>query len=383
MEFIDVPAVVGAGHAGLAVVAELNARGIRPWLITADPPGATWDSRYDALRLNTQARPSSIPHHPTPQGLGRWPSATQWAQYLRKVAGELKAEQRRDTVLRVSRGADHWRIDLPSSIIGAQDVVVATGRHRVPSLPDWASRRDAGALRIQHASDFRRPDEFDGQRVLVVGGGNSGTEIAHLLVGRAASVSISLRSKPLFVRRELAGIGLTTAGAITRHVPDRLVSAGGRAVQRLAFGDLAPLGLGPPDHDLADLSKGSGPTVDSGFVDDVKTGRISVMPEVLGVRGATVRFRDQPEQAFDAVICATGYKTGLADLLEPAYLSADGQWPERPCELADDGLHFAGFEPPSLTSFLPDFATQAARIAAHIAQAVEARAVGSGHDATK
>lgn len=374
MDIIDVPVVVGAGHAGLCVVAELNVRGVRPWLVTADAPGATWEARYEALRLNTQAQRSAVPHHPTPDELGRWPSASQWACYLRDVALRLDAQQRRGTVRRIRREASHWLVETETGAIASRHVVVATGRHRVPAFPAWAEQSEGAGPAIHHASEFRRPERFAGQRVLVVGAGNSGSEIAHLLVGHAATVAISVRSKPMFVKREIAGVGLTTAGAMARHLPHRLVSVGARALQRLTFGDLAPHDLGPPDHDLADPGHGSGPTVDSGFVDDVKLAKIDVVSAVTGIVDGRVRFRHDHDRSFDTVICATGYRTGLAELIAPRYLTPDGEWPRPAVE--SDGLHFAGFEPASLTSFMPDFASQAAGIADRITAPPE----GSGHD---
>lgn len=243
---------------------------------------------------------------------------------------------------------------------------MATGRHRKPVLPPWATQRGEAGPTVRHASEFRQADRFGGQSVLVVGAGNSGTEIAHLLVDHASAVSISVRSKPLFVRRRIAGVGLTTAGAISKHLPDRLVGLGGRTTQKLVFGNLESRGLGPPDHDLADLGHGSGPTVDSGFIDDVKAGKIGVLSEVTGLVGRAVQFRHHTEQTFDAVICATGYRTNLIDLLDPRLLTSDGQWSRPEHSDGRAGLHFAGFAPATLTSFMPDFATEALDIASRI-----------------
>lgn len=382
-------AIIGAGHAGLCVAGALRRRGVRPVMFDcADRLGDTWRGRYDGLLLNTHRDASTIPEVPVSPGMGEWPTRDEWADHIGSAVDALGVERWPYRVVGVRRGeAGGWLLDtepirssppVPDPVTAHAPidreapwdvVVVATGRNRVPVMPSWPGMDDT-SIEVIHSSEYRNPEPFVGRSVLVVGAGNSGTEIAHLLSADGVATTISIRTNPVFARRELFGTNLTSAAGLGKHFPDRIIDVSGRVMQRLLFGRLAPYGIGPPAHRLSDVEAAAGATLDSGFVDDVKAGRISVVDAVERFERETVVTASGRRVAVDVVIAAIGSTPALDEFL-PQDLLVDG-WPRKkhsPFRQAD-GLYTAGLNPATLTSFHPDFIAEADMIADDIVSTV-------------
>lgn len=375
-------AIVGAGHAGLCVAGALQRRGIVPLVFdSSNRIGDPWRARYNGLVLNTHRDAAKIPGVPMPPGLAVWPARDDWANHIEYAAEALKVELRAIKVETIRHHPDGGWLLAHAPAISARVVpapqrqraqmqiynrwdivVIATGRNRVPIVPDWPGMPDS-PVEVLHSSLFRDPISFLGRSVLVVGGGNSGTEIAHLLSRSGVDTTISIRKKPVFARREFFGMNLTAAAAVAKHFPDRIVDMGGRLNQLLIFGRLAQYGIGPPDHRLSDVESASGATIDSGFVEDVKAGRIAVIDALQRFDGDEIVTFSGIRRRVDVVIAATGSTPALENVL-PDDLLVDG-WPrqKRPPFLQAEGLYTAGLNPASLTSFHPDFVAEAKLIA--------------------
>lgn len=360
--------VIGGGHAGLCVVEALARRGRSATVVDgAEHLGDVWRARYDGLRLNTERDASQIPGTRLPAGLGRWPTAAQWADHIESAATQLEIDRIDASVRAVEADSgEGWVVHTDTGRLVAETVVVATGRNRVPTIPEWPGRADR-RFELLHAAEYRTVEPFAGRHVLVVGAGNSGTEIAHLLTVGGARVTLSMRSRPVWARRELFGSNLTDFARLGKRLPDRLVDLSGRLMQPLLFGRMKPYGLGPPDRRLSNVAETSGATLDSGFVDDVKAGRIAIAAAVDWVDGHHVVLADGTRVEPDVVIAATGYTPRLEDFL-PAHLVDDG-WPVNPAAPFEQapGLFTAGLNPATLTAFFPDFITEADQIAEAIA----------------
>lgn len=365
--------VVGAGHAGLCVIEALQRRGLGCTVVDgAERLGDVWRSRYDGLRLNTERDASLVPGTTIPDNVGRWPTGEQWADHLESAAEQLSVERVCAQVLRVERGdsSTAWRVlvreDRDDRMIAADAVIIATGRNRVPEEPAWPGSHDS-SLEIMHAAHYRNPERFLGRRVLVVGAGNSGTEIAHLLRTAGVDVTLSMRTRPVWARRELFGSNLTEFARMGRRFPSWMVDVSGRLMQPLLFGRMKQFGLGPPQRRLSRVAEASGATLDSGFVGDVKAGRIPVVAALDWIDGSRCMLADGTHVEPDVVIAGIGYTPALGDVL-PDDLVRSG-WPvvtESPFEQAP-GLFTAGLNPAKLTAFHPDFITEADKIATRIA----------------
>ena len=141
-------------------------------------------------------------------------------------------------VERIDRGDGHWTLLTSSGSLHARFVVVATGYDRVPRVPDWPGR-DTFTGELLHGSAFRNPDPYRGRDVLVVGAGNTGTEIATRLVDSAARVRVSFRTPVNIMPPRFLGVPATLLARVNENAPAWLVDRGAFLMQRLAWGDLS------------------------------------------------------------------------------------------------------------------------------------------------
>jgi cation diffusion facilitator CzcD-associated flavoprotein CzcO len=275
------------------------------------------------------------------------------------------------TVERIDRDGGRWRVTTDRGDVSARWVVVATGFDRVPVIPDWPGRTGfAGEL--LHSSQYHEPSAFRGRDVLVVGVGNSGSEIAtHLARAGAARVRVSVRSPANMFRRVWFGIPSTVFAYLSRPAPVAVGDIGGRVLQRLMYGDLRPYGLAPAPYGVSTelRVKGAGPVNEEGFVDEVKAGRIEVVAAVQGLDGADVVLADGAHIRPDVVFAATGFRHGLEPLVGHLGVLDDAG---RPLERtgrdlpAAPGLFFCGYAFP-LSGQIPEMGRTARRISRRVA----------------
>jgi putative flavoprotein involved in K+ transport len=340
-------AVIGAGPAGLAAAAALQRRHQRVVVFERADVGAAWDTRYDRLHLHTVRWLSGLPGYPMPRAYGRWPSRDQVRAYLREYARRMHLDVRTGIeVDRIERERDTWQLVTGDGVIAADRVVVATGNCTLPDRPDWPGRFPG---EIVHSVDYRNPEPYVGRRVLVVGGGNSGAEIAvDLVEGGAAEVMLSVRSVPSIVRRDTFGVPSQLFGIASAHLPVRVVDAIARALRRISLPDLTAYGLAAPRAPYSDfLRRRVIPILDVGLVDAVRSGRIRVVAALQRFEQGEAVLADGSRVQVDAVIAATGYRTGLEPLAgHLGVLDASGrplmhgphEHPNAP------GLYFVGFQ---------------------------------------
>ncbi|WP_241834113.1 NAD(P)/FAD-dependent oxidoreductase [Streptomyces sp. NTK 937] len=194
MEHADL-IVIGAGQSGLATAALASRHGFTRILVLegAQEPGGSWPRYYDSLTLFSPARYSSLPGMRFPGEADRYPRRDEVVEYLRDYARRLPADIRTSTtVTSVTRQDGTWSVRAEDGReFGARAVIAATGDYGTPFVPDVPGRADFGG-RVLHAADYRSPDAFARQRVVVVGGGNSAIQIAAEL-GPLADTTLATR----------------------------------------------------------------------------------------------------------------------------------------------------------------------------------------------
>ncbi|MFJ8562431.1 flavin-containing monooxygenase [Streptomyces microflavus] len=194
MEHADL-IVIGAGQSGLATAALAPRHGFARVLVleSAREPGGAWPRYYDSLTLFSPARYSALPGMRFPGDPDRYPRRDDVVGYLRAYAERLPASIRTSTtVTSVTRQESVWRVRSEDGReFTAAAVVAATGDFGTPFLPDIPGRSEFGG-RVLHAADYRSPHVFAGQRVIVVGGGNSAIQIAAEL-GPLADTTLATR----------------------------------------------------------------------------------------------------------------------------------------------------------------------------------------------
>jgi putative flavoprotein involved in K+ transport len=360
--------VLGAGAAGLAVAAQLKARGVDCAVLERGPSVATsWRGRYDRLRLHTVRRLSGLPGRPIPREYGRWVRRDDLVRYLEAYAEHFGLDVRTGTTVEsVTPGADGWTLRLGDSAEqSARTLVVATGYLHTPVVPQWPGL-PAWTGTLLHSAQYRNAAPFRGRDVLVVGPGNSGSEIAtDLAEGGAASVRLAIRTPPHIVRRETAGWPAQLNGVLLGRLPERVFNAMAAATARMEMPDLRPYGIERPERGLKTRLRTERyvPVQDVGIVRDVMAGRVRPVAAVRGFTETSVLLADGTSVRPDVVVAATGYGTGLRDLFGDPALFDDtgvprihGGAPARP------GLFFVGYDV-TLGGMLRQAAIESRRVA--------------------
>lgn len=370
--------IVGAGPAGLAVAGRLEERGVDYEIVErGTQAGESWHHHYDRLHLHTVRDLSHLPGAPFPKSYPQYIPRAQLAEYYVDYAAQRGIEPRFETtVTGLERVGEEWSVDLASpestGALTARHVIIATGVNRVPHRPALTGEADFGGT-VLHSREYRRADPFQGQRVLVVGMGNTGAEIALDLCEQGVSVALSVRGPVNAVPRDVLGRPTHLTALMLGRLPDWLAGPIGSILRRLTVGDLTRYGIAtptiPPIAQLKQFAKT--PVVDVGTIKRIKRGDIAVFPGIDRLTSETVHFIDGREGPFDAVILATGYRPALEELLGPCddLLDANG-FPKDPIGAGRwEGLYFPGFDNYQPGGVLGTIYKQSALIADRIAAA--------------
>lgn len=361
--------IIGAGPAGLAVSACLKRHGEPHALVDREPTiGASWRRHYERLHLHTAKEYSALPGMPFPVEVPTYPSRAEVVAYLDRYAAHMELEPWLGVeVTRAHHQDDAWHAETRDGRrYRAGALVVATGYNAVPNRADWPGLSDFPGV-VLHACDYQNGAPFEGQRVLVVGSGNSGAEIAvDLWESRAADVAMSFRSPVHVVPRDAFSLPAQRVTILMSRLPVRLADKLSEPLRRLTIGDLRPWGIQRPEVGPLELLETTGrvPLVDIGTIALIKQGAITVYPNIDRLEGDTVHFVDGRAHAFDAIVLATGYRAGLSRWLEGASAALDERDLPRVHgrESAIPGLYFLGFRNPT-TGNLREIALEAERIA--------------------
>jgi putative flavoprotein involved in K+ transport len=344
--------VIGGGAAGLSAAAAMARRGIHATVLDKDDQiGGSWARRYQNLRLHTIRRFSGLAHYPIPRDRPRYLTKDEYAAYLRKYAQVLGLDvslgERVDAVREISESADgmRWEVSTTRGTRLAKAVVIATGHYAEPSLPNVEDTKKFTG-RILHSAQYTTGAGCKGQKALVIGLGNSGAEIAADLAKQgASSVSVSVRATPPIVMREMLGfVPVQLLGiALTPLGMPRVIDRIGAALRRISLGDLKRYGLG--EAAWGPFAACRPAVIDTGFVQELKQGRIRIRPKVTYFDGNDVVYADGSRESVDAVIAATGFRTGLEKILKvPGIIDGDGQPRSRSGGATSvGGLFFIGF----------------------------------------
>jgi putative flavoprotein involved in K+ transport len=230
--------VIGGSQAGLATGYHLAKRGLSFVILEAGPEiGNAWRSRWDSLKLFTPSQYSGLPGMPFPSPKDTYPSKDDVAAYLESYVSAFDLPVRCNA--RVTSLTEHdggYLVTTVDEEFAATQVVVATGPFQVPLVPAIADRLDEAVLQI-HSASYRNPTQLPEGQVLVVGGGNSGFQIAEELAAtRRVDLAVGKRVLSLpqrFLGKDLfwwlSGIGfmrVSTASGLGRRLAKRDVLIG-------------------------------------------------------------------------------------------------------------------------------------------------------------
>ncbi|WP_066267191.1 flavin-containing monooxygenase [Hydrogenophaga palleronii] len=369
--------VIGAGPAGLATAACLVQAGHSPLVLDrANDVASSWRHHYTRLHLHTVKTHSALPGMDFPDDAPRYVPRQGVVDYLVAYARRHGIEPEFGQTVtaiepRQGPGAP-WQVALGNGrLMSANHVVVATGANQRPRMPTLPGE-DVYQGRLLHSRSYRNAAPFAGRRVLVVGMGNTGAEIALDLVENGVRAALSVRSPVNIVHREVMGRPSQLSSIQLSKLPTPLGDALATLLRNLTVGDLRRHGLRTPAiSPLRQLrEQGKTPVIDVGTLHRIVSGDIHVYPGVQTLTSGGVRFTDGTVHPFDAVLLATGYDAALSELFPYTPLPLDGTG--LPTTLSGEGplegLHFVGFDMRQPGGLLRTIAQQAPRVAERIGQ---------------
>ncbi|MCL7034508.1 hypothetical protein MKW94_009169 [Papaver nudicaule] len=299
----EVVVIVGAGPAGLATFTCLKQLNIPSIVLEREDCYASlWKKRsYDRLKLHLAKQFCSLPHMPYPPHTPTFVPRVEFIKYIDSYVEKFDINPKYNRSIESSNLVSG---DFERYI--AKFLVVATGENSkdfIPQIPGMEGFEG----HILHSSDFKSGKEFDGKKVLVVGCGNSGMEIAYDLSNHGASTSIVIRSPFHIVNKEMIWLGMS----LLSYLPLWLVDSITLTLARLIYGNLTKYGLHRPTRGPFELKVklGRSPVIDVGTVGKIKQGKIKVCPEMTKIEKNNVEFNNGEIQQFDALVFATGYQS--------------------------------------------------------------------------
>jgi thioredoxin reductase len=336
--------VIGAGPAGLATSYQLGRAGVSHLVLErGGSVGQTWAELYDNLVLHTVRRLSSLPGLGFPAGSPLFPRRLDFLEYLRAYARAFDLPVRLGAeVVRLWRDGGAWRVRTAEGAeLSSRAVVVATGIVAGPYEPELPGRSGFGGL-VVHSSAYRRPQPFLGQRVLVVGAGNSAADIATELARAGIEVTIAVRGGATVVPLTIAGIPIQYVGFALAWLP-----IGARRALATAFGRMAALGR-PSALPLAPIAECTGvPVIGRHLSDALRSGAVRLKGQVIELVPGAVRFADGETIPFETVVLATGYRAAIGFLGDSVRRNPCG-FALRTDEVTSadhPGLYFVGHNP--------------------------------------
>lgn len=294
--------IIGGGQAGLSVAYFLK-RADLEYLIIDDreKPGGSWQETWDSLRLFSPVQFSSMPGWRMPQGGEEYPSKDEFIQYVEAYEKRYDFPIQHGThIHKVTKEASVFKVESDKGIFYAKTLVSATGTAQNPYFPEYQDRGLFQGIQI-HSREYRTPEAFEGQRVLIVGGGNSGAQIL-AEVSKVADTKWVTLEEPFFLPEEVDGRFLFNQA--TNRFLGKTPSKGDQKPSR------------PPSlNDIVVI-----PSVKEGLERQVYD---SYRPFVRFYEKGVVWESGEKEEV-DAVIWATGFKANLKHL-DPLKLQQEGR----------------------------------------------------------
>jgi putative flavoprotein involved in K+ transport len=319
--------IIGGGQAGLSVGYFLKKRG-RPFVILEanERIGDSWRKRWDSLRLFTPARYNGLDGFPFPADGWSFPTKDEMADYLEAYAARFDLPvQTGVRVERLSRDGDRFMVETQAGLFKAENVVVAMADFQRPRAPAFAGELNQDIVQL-HSCEYRNPSQLRDGAVLVVGAGNSGSEIS-LELARARRTWLS--------------------GRDTGHMPFRIEGVASRLL-------LAPLALRVVFHRVLTVNTPIGRRARPKILSrgtpvirvkpgDLASAGVERAPRMIGVRDGLPLLEDGRVLDAANVVWCTGYHPGFSWIDLPIF-GAEGPIHERGIVESEAGLYFVGLE---------------------------------------
>lgn len=306
--------VIGAGPVGLAMGAALKHRGIPFDIVDAGSGvGGNWlHGVYRSAHIVSSKKATEYADYPMPDDYPDFPSADQMLSYLNAFARDRgllpQCEFNKSVSSVIPEDASRWTVKFADGETRTyKGVIVCNGHHWDKRYPEL---RGTFAGEILHSKDYRDVSEVQGKRVLVIGGGNSGVDMACDAGRFGESCDISLKSGYWYLPKTFLGRPLTDVPIW--GLPIFMQRAILKSIVKLTIGDYRRYGLKHPDHKLFERH----PAFGTDLLSAIRLGRVKPRPAIDHVDGNTVTFVDGSTGTFDLIIAATGFHASYPFLPE-------------------------------------------------------------------
>lgn len=319
--------IIGAGYVGNGLARAFNQAGIAYDQFEAtDAIGGNWSHGvYDSTHLISSKMSTQYVEYPMPAHYPTFPSAAQMLAYLNDYVDHFGLRENIEFSTEVvdvrpldRTGMAGWRVTLSTGEVrDYAGVAVANGHYWERNLPTYPGTFTGRQL---HSKDYRRPEDFgDGDRVLVVGGGNSASDLAVEAAATFGTADMSMRSGYWFIPKTIFGIPSSEWDRV--WVPMPLMRAATKVLLRLSYGKYERYGLERPNHKLFTKDV----TVNSSLMYALLHGKVRPRKEIARFDGHTVHFIDGTSGEYDTIVWATGFRTRFPFLDESMFVWENGQ----------------------------------------------------------
>jgi cation diffusion facilitator CzcD-associated flavoprotein CzcO len=306
--------VIGAGPVGLGMADALQRHGLAfDHVDASDGIGGNWHHGvFRTTHIVSSKRATAFADYPMPEDYPDFPSAAQMLSYLEAYARDRGLDRRIELNKAVARARpladESWHVVFADGEERTyKGVVVCNGHHWDRRWPRYPGTFTGETI---HSKDYKEPAQLTGRRVLVIGGGNSGCDIACEASRVGASCDISLRSGYWFLPKIAFGRPLTD---LPIWWPPEVVQRWLlRAVIRMTIGDYRRYGLPRPNHKLFERH----PAFGGDLLNAIRLGRIKPRPAISRYEGARVHFTDGSSGEYDLIVAATGFHNSFPFLPE-------------------------------------------------------------------
>ncbi|MBP0015158.1 MAG: NAD(P)-binding domain-containing protein [Roseofilum sp. SBFL] len=297
--------ILGAGFIGLGIAEALKSAQIPYDQVDAsDDIGGNWyHGVYETAHIISSRKVTQFPQFPMSDDYPDFPSAAQMLAYLRNFADHYQLRENIElnrTVIAVNPTKNNlWHVIFANGEERTyKGILICNGHHWCKRFPEFQGEFKG---EIIHSKDYKHPEQLRGKRVLVIGGGNSGCDIAAEAARVAAKSFLSLRESVWFIPKTF--VGVPVVNLVQWWMPEWVQRAMAQTIIQLTFGPHKCYGLPKPNHRLFTKH----PTINNEVPYYIKQGKIIPKPGIDCLHDSTVEFVDGSSANIDLIVCATGY----------------------------------------------------------------------------
>ncbi len=300
--------IIGGGQAGLAAGYYAKQKNLSYLILEAGSSiGNTWRDRYDNLTLFTPRAYSNLPGLPVEDDKDGYPTKDEVANYLQNYAQHFELNIRLNEFVRqLTKAGGIFTVTASSTMYQAVNVVVATGPFQTPRIPTWAKPTD-NVIQL-HSSAYKNLSQIKGEKVLVIGGGNSGAQIAEE-IAKEHKVDLAVNTKLRFMPAKILGKSL--------------------------FWWLDKIGaLNAPTNSFKakKLRQRGDPVIGTSLKALLKSGAVTLKAEATDMKGGMVAFADGTNGQYSTIVYSTGY------ILDYGWLNIPQALDEKQMPIQNEGI---------------------------------------------